>query len=304
MATVNNHHQETEYKGGAISPPPGTPKLDQSKKIIEKAKGTGYEDIKEKELEAKSKEEFSEIPICIEPLVNLLLSLDMHPFQGDVSKEGSKESMSSSEKSNIESCIKSSITSGGFSGLGSGGGDLLGTVQQVASKFINTDSLDGKSIINNVVSSLTGNSSFMNTFTEGKSAIDGVVDQVKNLDFANIDSLFSSRNDKIRDSMETSAQRSDPEAIVTQSSVDFQVSQQKASLEKFRDVYREALNDLIEELKSSSAQDGINMANSVAMVNTSRAKLSIARDQINYGYSADFSTRKMDASDLPYEWRP
>lgn len=381
---ANNHNVSTESSGGPISKFPGLPDVLKATQIFTQTKSVNYADIIEKALPDKYKEAFRLIPMCIDPLANLLKSLGMKPYQGGASKSEEKDKSEETEKADnaektdssdsssdktdssdsssdktdntdassdkndssdsdsktdsdktnngdssgngeadnsgqndtsenadvagedsapkdyqsgimdcIKNCVDAVLSTQDIITQLTGDSDLTQLITDTAKQFIDPDSDFGKTIIENVFKMIQKADTKSNKTNYSQNA--------QNMDFIDftaldLDNFTSTERNK---ELETN-----PEAIITQGSLDATVNASESKLSTFTDRFQSALNNLVNSMQRTSDQDTAYVANSISSLLSSNAKLAVISDQIKTSYKADFSASKMDCTDLPLEWRP
>jgi len=295
---MSDHNAETEYKGGSVSPPPGVPDTEKSEEIFSETGSKGYEKSEVKELDKKFKENFEKVPLANSSLTTLLQQLGLDVFTGETNtvEENMNENPSIQKQieSNIANCIKSDNAINNAMDSIKNVKSIIDKIKEVASKFVDINSAKGQEIINNVQNSLNISGSSNNSFDTS------FISRLQSMNFLNFDKIdIESEITNNRNAISVT----DPEAVITQGSLDSSIFIDKKKLEEFKSEYRTALNELISNLRGNPLNKQVNMSNSINELNISNQQL----QSLSKAYSMsneDFSSKRMNASDLPLDLRP
>lgn len=339
---MSDHNTSAEYKGGQPSPPPGKPDLSVVRTILNTAKAVGYQGITQINLEPKHKKEgFDPIPLCIPIVTSLLESLGLNVFKGDSNSSEDSDNNSDSDSSSDSSSSpsdSSSSSSGGStdssSNNGSSSSSRSSDSSSSSSNSGNSNSSNNSSssttsnasnslsdAINNIsntinqvsdtigqigsgISSLMDSESSSSSVNGTSSSNTGTSSSVANLakmsflNFSGIDTKAKATTNK------NSVLTDNPEAIVTQASIDRAASESSNKIKEFESRFRSLVADLITNIEKYpsqlSGQSSV-MSNSVSDAIT---KIQLAINVAKNNYGSDYNIIKEDASDLPEEWRP
>lgn len=323
---MSDHNTSAEYKGGQPSPPPGKPDLSVVRTILNTAKAIGYQGITQINLEPKHKKEsFDPIPLCIPIVTSLLESLGLNVFKGDnnssedsdsssdSSSSGSTDSSSNSESSSSSRSPDSSSSpsnSGNSSSSNNSSSSTTSNASNSLSDAINNISntinqvSDTIGQIGSGISSLMDSGSSSSSVNGSSSSNTGTSSSVANLtkmsflNFSGIDTKAKATTNK------NSVLTDNPEAIVTQASIDRAASESSNKIKEFESRFSSLVVDLITNIEKYpsqlSGQSSV-MSNSVSDAIT---KIQLAMKVAKNNYGSDYNVIKEDASDLPEEWRP
>lgn len=332
---MSDHNTSAEYKGGQPSPPPGKPDLSVVRTILNTAKAIGYQGITQINLEPKHKKEgFDPIPLCIPIVTSLLESLGLNVFKGDSNSsedsnnnsdsDSSSNSSSSSSDSSSSPSSSSSGSTDSSSNSGSNSSSNSGNSSSSNNSSSSTTSNASNSLsdaINNIsntinqvsdtigqigsgISSLMDSGSSSSSESSNSSSNTGTSSSVANLakmsflNFSGIDTKAKATTNK------NSVLTDNPEAIVTQASIDRAASESSNKIKEFESRFRSLVADLITNIEKYpsqlSGQSSV-MSNSVSDAIT---KIQLAMSVAKNNYGSDYNIIKEDASDLPEEWRP
>lgn len=329
---MSDHNTSAEYKGGQPSPPPGKPDLSVVRTILNTAKAIGYQGITQINLEPKHKKEgFDPIPLCIPIVTSLLESLGLNVFKGDSNSskdsDNNSESDSSSDSSSSGSTDSSSnngssssnrssdsSSSSSNSGNSSSSNNSSSSTASNASNSLSDAINNISNTINQVsdtigqigsgISSLMDSGNSSSSVNDTSSSNTGTSSSVANLakmsflNFSGIDTKAKATTNK------NSVLTDNPEAIVTQASIDRAASESSNKIKEFESRFRSLVADLITNIEKYpsqlSGQSSV-MSNSVSDAIT---KIQLAINVAKNNYGSDYNIIKEDASDLPEEWRP
>ena len=329
---MSDHNTSAEYKGGQPSPPPGKPDLSVVRTILNTAKAIGYQGITQINLEPKHKKEgFDPIPLCIPIVTSLLESLGLNVFKGDSdsssdsgsnssspsdsssssSSSGSSDSSVSSNSSNSSSSSNSpsSTTSNASSSLSYAINNISNTINKVSdtigqigsgiSSLMDSTSSSGSSSSSS--SSSSGSSSSSNSSTSSNTGTSSSVANLAKMSFLN----FSGIDTKAKATTnKNSVLTNNPEAIVTQASIDRAAAESSNKIKEFESRFSTLVSTLITDIEKYPSQltgQASVMSNSVSDAIT---KIQLAMNVAKNNYGSDYNVIREDASDLPEEWRP
>lgn len=274
----NGHFLDTEYKGTAASPPPGKPDLASIQTILNTAKSIGYQGITDINLEPKHKKEgFDPIPLCIPEVTSLLESLGMRVYTGGGDSGNSEAANKTNEA--IENVKNTMNEASDFVGkIGSGISSLTsGSSSSGTSSSDSSSSSDASSIASTIVNNLS---------------------MMKFLNFSAIDvesKVSTSRSDKLT---------ANPEAIVTQASMDQAISESQSKLSQFQTRFATLVSELITNIQKYPDQLKAQSSSALTHLQSANIKTQLLSSATTTAYSTDFASSKDSASDLPDEWKP
>lgn len=290
----NNHSLDTEYKGGAISPPPNKVDLDKIQEILDKAKSIGYIGITDIPLLPKHKKEsFEPIPLCIPPVTQLLKSLGLKVLDGSgIAKESEKKKEELIKA--IEEMSKMTETMGKIgSGISNINSNIADTVKHVAGQFLGDKNKDTVEIINTVTNNLKD-------FNTGNNQNPKVVNLAKIpfIDFSPI----NVKEKKISTRSEILIR--DPEAIITESSLDRETEESTVNLDLFEKRFDEIKSKLLSNLDSYPEKLKSQYFNALTNVDVGRSKDQLFRTANETKPPVPFGGKIEIRKDVPKNWLP
>lgn len=303
---------------------PGLPDTGAADKIFTDSKAKTYDSGTVNTI-IKHADSYTNLPMCNDSLLNTLVKLGMAVCRGSVASSGNNKSK---EISGITGCVvKDALNSNLFgstlSNIGKAAQDLRKSVESIASNYIDITTSEGKQVVDSAYQQVASNQNVATSYDNYNHSISRIVDQLQSISFISFDgnSDFSLENEKSRNVTKTPAQirqnysrvvmtvsekaiKDDPDKVVTKSFVDYQVASTSSAMSDIANKYQLALNELISDLQKLIAKSSSSASSAVSSINNAKAKVVIASNEYNERYKPAFSQSKMDASDLPADWRP
>lgn len=297
----NNHALDTEYKGGAISPPPNKVDLQYIQEILDTARSIGYIGIEDIPLLPKHPESFNPIPLCVPPVSQLLKSLAMKVLEGS-GMAGEIQKRTEEVKKGIAKALEMSELAGQIgSGLSSDPIGSLDKIQKIADQYIPPGIKEGIETVKEVG----------NLIKEGKTIIDSLKssDPIDNsgstvmnlgkLPFLNFEALGikeKKTNNKLEELLKN------PEYVITKASIDRDTEESNSKIKDLEKKFDDIMTRFRENIENYPEAMTGQYFSSLSALDAARAKNQKNLDQLNSRYVKDFGREKMSYPDVPANW--